>query len=253
MRPRAEPEGKNTQPRVVNDFGIYRSSFSLGLCLCCGLRAKHRGFATGPSVFSMVSIENVDLRPLGVEIPADRIGIVVAQLFVTLTNKEPFVATDASAAAQLAAIRRTLEISKARPHGRAKTHFTLFPEYGIPGLPGVAIVDGALNAADWPNGTIVMGGLTALTKGEYTTLLAMANTTVNVATNGAAQVKASEWVNCSVFWVKAADGVVYKWVQPKIYPAWPELKVNYKNMFRGSSIFVFRGNWTTERSIAFAR
>ncbi len=189
----------------------------------------------------MISIENIDLRPFGVEIPADRIGVVVAQLFLALTDKEPFVATEASAAAQLAAVQRTLDISKARPHGRAKTHFTLFPEYGIPGLVGVATVEAALNAADWPIGSIVIGGLTALTKGEYTTLLAMANTTVNVAANGAAQVKVSEWVNCSVFWVKAADGVVHKWVQPKVYPAWPEQKVNYKNMYRGSSVFIFRG------------
>ncbi|MGA8611828.1 MAG: hypothetical protein WB760_08955 [Xanthobacteraceae bacterium] len=32
-----------------------------------------------------------------------------------------------------------------------------------------------------------------------------------------------------------------KWVQPKLYPAWAEQSVHYKNMFHGRSIFIFRG------------
>ena len=85
----------------------------------------------------MVNIENVDLRTRGVELPSDRVGVVVEQPFLSLTSKEPFVCTPETVATQLATIQKTLDIAKARPHGQAKTHFTIFPEYGIPGLPGV--------------------------------------------------------------------------------------------------------------------
>ena len=189
----------------------------------------------------MINIENVDLRTRGVDLPSDRVGVVVAQPFLSLTPKEPFVCTPETAAAQLAMIRRTLDIARTRPHAQAKTHFTIFPEYTIPGLPGVAAVDEALGAADWPNGTVVIGGLTALSKDEYATLIAMPNTAVNAAANGIDRVKAIDWLNCSIVWVKGANGAVEKWVQPKIYPAWTEQKVHYKNMFHGGSIFIFRG------------
>jgi len=189
----------------------------------------------------MVSIENIDLRSRGVDLPSGRIGVVVAQPFLSLTPKEPFVCTPETTATQLATVQKTLEIAKARPHRQPKTHFTIFPEYAIPGLGGVAVVDAVLAAAEWPTGTVVIGGLTALTKGEYAELIAMQNTTVNAAANGSDRVKANDWVNCSIVWVKAASGVVEKWVQPKLYPAWPEQKVHYKSMFHGGSIFIFRG------------
>jgi hypothetical protein len=189
----------------------------------------------------MVNIENVDLRTRGVDLPSDRVGVVVAQPFLSLTPKEPFVCTRETAAAQLATIRKTLDIARARPHGQPKTHFTIFPEYSIPGLSGVAAVDAALGVADWPNGTLVIGGLTALTRDEYAVLVAMPNTAMNAAANGVDHVKAIDWLNCSIVWVKGANGAVEKWVQPKIYPAWTEQKVHYKNMFHGGSIFIFRG------------
>jgi hypothetical protein len=189
----------------------------------------------------MVIVENVDLRSRGVELPSERVGVVVAQTFPSLTAKEPFVCTPETAAEQLTTIRKTLDVAKARPHRQAKTHFTIFPEYSIPGLAGVAAVDAALGAADWPNGTVVIGGLTALTKEDYSSLVAAPNTAVTAAANGSEHVKANEWINCSVVWVKSTEGVVEKWVQPKLAPAWPEQKVHYKSMFHGGAVFLFRG------------
>lgn len=189
----------------------------------------------------MVHIENVDLRTRGVDLPSDRVGVVVAQPFLSLTSKEPFVCTPETASAQLATIQTTLDIAKARRHGLAKTHFTIFPEYSIPGLPGAALVDAALNAADWPTGSVVVGGLSALTKGEYAELVAMQNTAVDGAANSPDHVKDNDWLNCSIVWVKGANSVVEKWIQPKLHPAWAEQKVHYKNMFHGGSVFVFRG------------
>jgi hypothetical protein len=189
----------------------------------------------------MVIVENVDLRLRGVDFPSDRIGVVVAQTFPSLTTKEPFVCTPETAGEQIATIRRTLEVAKECPHRQAKTHFTIFPEYSIPGLVGVAVVEASLGAADWPNGTVVIGGVTALTKEDYSSLIAAPNTAVTAAANGLDQVKRNEWLNCSIIWVKSIEGIVERWVQPKLAPAWPEQKVHYKTMFHGGAIFLFRG------------
>lgn len=32
-----------------------------------------------------------------------------------------------------------------------------------------------------------------------------------------------------------------EWIQPKLHPAWPEEDVNHQDMFRGNSIYVFKG------------
>ncbi len=189
----------------------------------------------------MVNIENIDLYSRGVELPADRVGLVVAQPFLSLTTKEPFVCTPDAVTAQLAMIERTIEIAKTRPHGQPKTHFTIFPEYSIPGVAGIAAIDAAVAGGGWPTGTIVIGGVAALTKDDYVTLTGEPNTSVNLAANAGNSVKAKDWLNCTIIWVKGANGIVERWIQPKLYPAWEEQNVHYQHMFRGGSIFIFRG------------
>ena len=116
------------------------------------------------------SCRNRRSRTRGVSFPADPVGMVVAQPYVPddgLTGAEPFKFTNAAAAQQLPVVQRTLTLSRERHHGLAKTHFTVFPEYSIPGLAGVQHIDVALNSADWPTGSVVLGGCDALTRAEY--------------------------------------------------------------------------------------
>jgi hypothetical protein len=191
----------------------------------------------------MLNVEAVDLGARGVRFPADQIGVVMAQPHVpieSLTNVEPFKFTNAAAGQQLALLQRTLAVARNANHGLARTHFTLFPEYSIPGLQGVQQINQVLNEAGWPTGSIVLGGCDALTQAEYAQLLAMPGTHV-AADNAAERVQAGSWVNCAVIWVKGADGAVERWVQPKIHPAWEELDTVHQQMFAGRSIFLFQG------------
>jgi len=104
-----------------------------------------------------MNIETVDLNSRNLVMPSNSVGIVIAQPFVSHPKGEPFRWVDGRDE-QSAIIRRTLEISKAATHGAQKTHFTIFPEYSIPGLDGVNIVDEGLAEDAWPIGTIVVGG-----------------------------------------------------------------------------------------------
>ena len=77
-------------------------------------------------------------------------------------------------------------------------------------------------------------------KAEYATLCGGERTVVDDP-NTPPRVRDHEWVNCCITWVKkTGNGDLYRWLQPKIVPAWPELNTVHRNMFRGASVFVFR-------------
>jgi prefoldin subunit 5 len=189
----------------------------------------------------MVNIERVDLSSRNVILPSDRVGIVIAQPHLSLTPVEPYRCTTQAKPQELAMVSETLVVARAARHGASKTHFTIFPEYSIPWPDGIALVEASLQATDWPNGTIVIGGIDALSKLEFATLVNTPGTHLDATYNSLARVADSAWINCGITWVKAGDGTIERWLQPKLSPAWPERNVDYQNMFCGNSVFTFRG------------
>lgn len=161
-------------------------------------------------------------------------------------TEEPFRCQLTRKANQIAALERTLEIAKANDHGAHRTHFTIIPEYSIPGLEGIATIESVLRDADWPAGTVVIGGTDSLPKADYAALCGEASTYIDIPHNGPDHVQDNEWVNCCITWVKAPDGQLSRWLQPKIMPAWPEQNVVHVPMFRGNSVFLFRGAFENE-------
>jgi hypothetical protein len=188
-----------------------------------------------------VKIETVDLATRGVRLPSNRVGMVVAQPFVTLSETEPYRWTATGKPKQLKVLADTLAISRTARHGAGKTHFTIFPEYSIPGMDGIAVVETALKSADWPVGTIVIGGTDGLCKAEISELADGPLSYLESAYNGVNLIGEHEWVNCGITWVKAQDGTLERWLQPKLHPAWPEMNITYEAMFRGHSIYLFKG------------
>lgn len=189
----------------------------------------------------MIHVETVDLTPRGITLPSDSVGMVIAQPYLSLTAVEPYQCSAQSKAQQLEVLTDTLMVARSARHGEPKTHFTVFPEYSIPGLDGVALVETALRSADWPTGTIIIGGTDALSKSDFAALAGEPGTYLDTVYNGLDRVGQNEWVNCGITWVKGTDGSVERWLQPKLHPAAPELNVQYQNMFCGNSVFMFKG------------
>ena len=125
------------------------------------------------------------------------------QPFLKLTG-EPFRCEPRHKAEQLTALERTLTIAKAADHGAEKTHFTVIPEYSIPGLDGIERIESLLLDHSWPIGTIVIGGTDALSKADYAALCDKNGTSVDVP-NIPCKVRNGEWVNCCIMWVKVAE------------------------------------------------
>lgn len=188
-----------------------------------------------------MNIETVDLNLRNLVLPSNSVGIVIAQPYVNNPAGEPFRWAEGRDG-QFAIIRRTLEISKAATHGARKTHFTIFPEYSIPGLEGVNIVDEVLAEDAWPIGTIVVGGTDGLSRDDYRILTGTDRTYHNEA-NSPNEVGEDEWVNCGVIWVKSARDRIERWLQPKAIPAMPEWNTRYEHMFAGKGTYVFRAKF----------
>ena len=200
----------------------------------------------------MVHVETIDLSSRGVTLPNDRVGMVVAQPYLSLTLTEPFRCTPEAKSQQMRMLTDTLDVAIAAGHGASQTHFTVFPEYSIPGTDGIAQVEAVLRSPQWPKGTVVIGGTDALSKNDFASLVAGQDTYVDTAKNGLGFIGANEWINCGITWVKAQDGKLERWLQPKLHPAWPEMNISYQSMFRGHSVYVFKGLLTNGAPYRFA-
>jgi hypothetical protein len=190
----------------------------------------------------VLHIETVDLSSRGVTFPRERVGMVIAQPFLELSDHEPFRCTAQAKPRMLSAISRTLAVARGNHHGEDRTHFTIFPEYTLCGIEGIKLIDDSVKADDWPRRTIVIAGTDALTKPEFEHICGQERTYLNAA-NALAGVQANHWINCQIIWIKDANGIVEKWLQPKVEPAWPEQDITCASMYRGQSVYTFRGEF----------
>ena len=202
----------------------------------------------------MVEVRFVDVSSLGVRPPADRVRMVIAQPYLpksAFTRKEPYSLTEEARARQLEVLGRTMDIASASADAGGVAQFTIVPEYCIPGLGGVDFVEERLRAGTWANGTVLIGGLDGVSKAEYSQLLGSEHTRHDEELNGLARVADDQWLNCAITWVKSGDGKVVRWVQPKLWPAWPEASSEEQRMFKGGSVYLFRGQRTNGETFIF--
>lgn len=195
----------------------------------------------------MIKVEEVKLNAT---LPNEGIGIVAMQPFVELcSDDEPFRWQNNKKGKQIERIIRTLEIAEQRDHGCERTHFTIFPEYSIPGLEGVQKIQETLRDHLWKDGAIVIGGIDGLAKDEYSTLCSGDTTQVHEK-NKPEEVRDDQWVNCCIVWVKT-NGLLKRWVQPKLSPSWPERNITNSPMFVGRSVYVFSGKFENQTKYRF--
>jgi hypothetical protein len=185
----------------------------------------------------MITVQEIEL-PL--RIPSASINMVFMQPYIEFEtpHREPYKWSQQARGDQLKAIERTLELA-ARPTQEERAHFTVFPEYSVPGLDGINLIDEVIHREGWRNESVIIAGIDGLTKGEYN-VLCSPDTTRIAESNAPDRVSDHEWINCCVTWTKDKDGHILRWVQPKIRPAQLEKMTPCKDMFQGSSIFLFK-------------
>lgn len=199
----------------------------------------------------MIAVEECELNLV---LPAGDIGVVVMQPFVELCQSEPHRWMNGGKSRQIERVLKTLQIAIDADHTCDKTHFTVFPEYAIPGLEGIAQIEEVMEGGLWEAGTVILGGIDGLTKKEYSELCA-GERTVFHSSNSPEKVRDDEWVNCAITWIKVSDGQggteVRRWLQPKLCPSWPEENVTTLAMFQGKCIYVFQALLENRRAFRF--
>lgn len=196
----------------------------------------------------MVQISVVDLSRLGVHLPENSVRMVVVQPYLAdgaLTPQEPYRVAAEAKDRQLETLKTTIDVAK-----EEKADFTVIPEYSVPGLDGVEMIEERLRSKAWLPGAILIGGIDGLNKDEYASIVEAHHTCVDDA-NGKESVEDDQWVNCCITWVKSSDGRLFRWVQPKLWPAWLEQSTQHQRMFKGKSMFLFRGRRTNEEVFTF--
>jgi hypothetical protein len=195
----------------------------------------------------MIEIKEIQLD---VTLPDDGIGMVFMQPFVELCGHGPYCWQNDKKDKQIERIVRTLEIAKQSDHGCEKTHFTIFPEYSIPGVEGIAEIEKIIRDVSWKDGTIIIGGIDGLSKKKYSTLCNESMPPVHDA-----NVRKGQWVNCYITWVKTkndkGDFIINRWIQPKLCPSWPEEDIIVSDMFEGKCVNVFEGRVIDGRAFRF--
>jgi hypothetical protein len=186
---------------------------------------------------------NVEQIKVNIHIPRDEVRIVAMQPYIRFDKavKEPFKWADHMVELQLTGIQRSLNIAQHSFDGRG-ANFTVFPEYSIPGIAGVEIINRQISANTWPNESVIIAGIHGLSQPEYYDLCNMLHARVSQP-NMPNSVPPDQWVNCCVIWIKDESGAILKYVQPKVRPAWPELNVTYYDMFNGTTIYVFEAQY----------
>lgn len=191
----------------------------------------------------MIRVIEIDIGQLGVRFPRGEVGVVIAQPYVDFARLEPFPLLPRLRNAALSGIDATLAVALECAHGAEKTHFTIFPECTLPGLDGFDRIAAVMADKSWPTGTVVIGGLEGLTREQFSELVQRPGTTYDDVGSSLERIRADQWVNCCATWAKLGSGEVQCWIQTKIEPAGVELQVDHESMFKGQSIYLFKGTY----------
>ncbi|MBE3093655.1 MAG: hypothetical protein IMZ52_01390 [Actinobacteria bacterium] len=175
---------------------------------------------------------------LKVTIPETELCISQMQPFVELGTSEPYRWQPDKINKQLARIYRFMEIAKTFD-SNGKSHFTLLPEYSIPGINGIDRINQILSDASWPSDTIVIGGVDGLSNEDYVTICNDAISCISTENAPNQIIDKKKWVNCCITWVKETSGLLKRYIQPKISRSWPEINVYDREMFCGCSVNLF--------------
>ena len=108
----------------------------------------------------MVQIKVVDLTEIGVQLPKEHVRMVAAQPYLAdgmLTRREPYRITEEARKRLLERLDRTIDVAR-----KERAHFTVIPEYSVPGVNGIAAIEERVASDAWSIGSILIAGIDGL-------------------------------------------------------------------------------------------
>ena len=156
-------------------------------------------------------------------------------------QQEPFPLSQACERRLSDAIDTVFECATSR-----RAHVILFPEFALPGVAGVQRAIERLSAPTVAAPTILIAGVSGLSKEQYELLCRSPEIDSVAPANAPQRVQDAEWVNTSITVVKEDDSALRLWVQPKLSASWPEANYNHQAMFKGGAVRIFRARFDND-------
>jgi hypothetical protein len=174
---------------------------------------------------------------IDVTLSANNVKMFMVQPYLEFENplQEPFPLTPACTQKLLDSVDHVFEM-----YVTFRPQIILIPEFTLPGVDGVERIINHLSTDTVDSPTIVVAGVSGLSKDEYSRLCALTLVSSSDAVNAPNRVADTQWVNASVTFIKSNAGTLSLWIQAKIVPSWPEDNARYQSMFRGRVVRVFR-------------
>lgn len=117
-----------------------------------------------------------------------------------------------------------------------KAQVVVFPEFAVP-FGSFVEVENSLKDEGWPRNTIVVAGVEPTGTKEFAELMTGSSNPVGTKE---LQYGAATFVNFCVIWTKSADGVLRRYLQPKLRPSSPEQA--RQGMYQGEFVLLFQGD-----------
>jgi len=130
-----------------------------------------------------------------------------------------------------------LSLAKNSTEGNGcKAEIVVFPEFAIP-FASFLEVENVLKPDEWSRNTVVVAGVEPVSPTQFAELLAGSS---NPAGSNVLQYGSATFVNFCVIWTKSGDGVVQRYLQPKLRPS--ALEQARQGMYQGEFVLLFQGD-----------
>jgi hypothetical protein len=171
--------------------------------------------------------------PIPIDLDADSVGCLFAHPEVTATQERPFKLTDSTRGRMATIFMNSLHAAFEQVQGLQRIGFVVAPEFALP-FESLNSAESILKSPECAPNTVVIAGLEWITAEQYIALLDGSD---NPKALKEKRPDANLFVNCCIVWVKAFDGRLLRYIQPKLHPSPPEAATQV--MYRGEDVLVF--------------
>lgn len=174
--------------------------------------------------------------PSNVNFPSDEIGMTFVHLHVPLSASAPFRILDSARTLLTSSWQNSLSAAFDPLQGLPPSQFVVFPEFALP-VEAVPQVEETLKSAVCPSNTIVISGIEWLDIAQYSNLLQNSANPEPIKSNCPAQ---GLYINPVIIWIKTADNILKRYVQPKLRPS--RIESASQVMYCGEDVILFTSN-----------
>lgn len=185
---------------------------------------------------------SIEIYPIRLPVcwPSPHLGTPMVLVQPDLNNLQPtnegyrYVSNQACHK-QIGILRSALQLSQQAVDNFDHSFFVVLPEYSLPA--GMFTECEQATKELLPTNTVCIAGFDAISPDQWRTLITDMTTYNGRDLQKSEKSKDYQWVNTAAVWVKDENGKLYRYLQPKLRPAYDEEIAT--GMYQGAQVFYF--------------